>query len=208
MNIRHLPLIFCLSFYCASFAHAGKGLDYLQAYTNSLKTLQAGFTQTTFDEKMRQLEVSSGKFMLQKPGKFRWEYKQPYRQQIIADGKSLWIYDPELEQVVLKPLAKALGATPIALLTGEQPLQEQFNIIELGVIDGREFLQLEPKIKDTDYGLMLLAVSDKGLEAMELKDKLGQVTRIELLKPKLNQAVDESLFAFTPPQGVDVVKEE
>jgi outer membrane lipoprotein carrier protein len=206
MRNHRLFLYVCL-LVSAPFAHAGKGLDYLQSYTGGLKTLKAGFTQTQFDDKMRQLEVASGEFSLQKPGKFRWEYKQPYSQQIISDGKSLWIYDPELEQVVLKPLDQALGATPIALLTGEQPLQEQFNIVELGTIDGREFLQLEPKIKDTDYGLMLLALSDKGLEAMELKDRLGQVTRIEFLQPKLNAPVDNSLFDFKPPKGVDIVHE-
>jgi outer membrane lipoprotein carrier protein len=191
----------------ASLAQAGKGLDSLQSFTGGLKTLQARFTQTQFDEKMRQIEVASGEFSLQKPGKFRWEYKQPYNQQIIADGKNLWIYDPELEQVILKPLDQALGATPIALLTGEQPLQEQFTIIELGNIDGREFLQLEPKIKDTDYALILLALGDKGLEAMELKDRLGQVTRIEVLEPKLNAQLDDSRFAFKPPKGVDIVRE-
>jgi outer membrane lipoprotein carrier protein len=200
-------LLYVLSLTAAPSAQAGKGLDFLQSYTSGLKTLQASFTQTQFDDKMRQLEVASGEFSLQKPGKFRWEYKQPYTQQIIADGKSLWIYDPELEQVVLKALDQALGATPIALLTGERPLQEQFNIVELGNIDGREFLQLEPKVKDTDYGLMLLALSEKGLEAMELKDRLGQVTRIELLRPKLNAPVDAALFTFKPPKGVDIVRE-
>jgi outer membrane lipoprotein carrier protein len=207
MNIRNRCFFYACLLIFAPFAHAGKGLDYLQSYTGGLKTLQASFTQTQFDDKMRQLEVASGEFSLQKPGKFRWEYQQPYRQQIISDGKSLWIYDPELEQVVLKPLDQALGATPIALLTGEQPLQEQFTIIELGNIDGREFVQLEPKMKDTDYGLMLLALSDKGLEAMELKDRLGQVTRIELLQPKLNATIDNSLFDFKPPKGVDIVRE-
>lgn len=206
MRNQRLFLYVCL-LVSMPFAHAGKGLDYLQSYTGGLKTLRAGFTQTQFDEKMRQLEVASGEFSLQKPGKFRWEYKQPYTQQIIADGKSLWIYDPELEQVVLKPLDQALGATPIALLTGERPLQEQFNIVELGNMDGREFLQLEPKVKDTDFGLMLLALSDKGLEAMELKDNLGNVTRIELLQPKLNTSIDNSLFDFKPPKGVDIVRE-
>jgi outer membrane lipoprotein carrier protein len=208
MNMRNRRLLLCiLLLSVAPLCQAGKGLDYLQSYTGGLKTLQAGFTQTQFDDKMRQLEVASGEFALKKPGRFRWEYKQPYKQLIVSDGKSLWIYDPELEQVVLKPLDQALGATPIALLTGEQPLQEQFDIVELGNIDGREFLQLEPKVKDTDYGLMLLALSERGLEAMELKDRLGQVTRIEFLKPKPNESVDDSRFDFKPPKGVDIVRE-
>jgi outer membrane lipoprotein carrier protein len=188
-------------------AHAGQGLDRLQEYTNGLQTLKAGFTQTQFDERMRQLEVVRGEFALKKPGKFRWEYQQPYNQLIVSDGESLWIYDSELEQVVLKSLDQALGATPISLLTGVQPLQEQFNIIELGNIDGREFLQLEPRVKDTDYEFILLALGDKGLEAMELKDRLGQVTRIELLQPKPNVPVEDALFKFKPPQGVDIVRE-
>ena len=208
MTMRKLRLLcYALMLAGVPFAHAGKGLDLLQSYTGGLKTLQASFTQTQFDDKMRQQQVTSGEFFLKKPGRFRWEYKQPYSQLIVSDSKSLWIYDPELEQAVLKPLDKALGATPIALLTGEQPLQEQFNIVELGNIDGREFLQLEPKLKDTDYALMLLALSDKGLEAMELKDRLGQVTRIELLQPQLNASIDDSRFNFKPPKGVDIVRE-
>jgi outer membrane lipoprotein carrier protein len=186
-------------------AHAGEGLNRLQAYTGNLKTLQAKFTQTLFDEKMQQLEVASGEFFLQKPGKFRWDYQQPYKQQIVADGKVLWMYDPELQQVTVKQLAEALGAAPIALLTGEQPLQEQFKIVELGLIDGREFLQLEAKVKDTDFGFMLLAFGEQGLEAMELKDKLGQVTRIEFIKPVLNKDIKQSMFEFKPPKGADVI---
>ncbi|HEX5055972.1 MAG TPA: outer membrane lipoprotein chaperone LolA [Gammaproteobacteria bacterium] len=206
--MRSLRLLcYVLLLVAAPVARAGKGLDLLQSYTSSLKTLQAGFTQTQFDDKMRQLQVTSGEFFLKKPGRFRWEYKQPYSQLIVSDGKSLWIYDPELEQAVLKPLDQALGATPIALLTGEQPLQEQFNIVELSNIDGREFVQLEPKVKDTDYALMLLALTDKGLEAMELKDRLGQVTRIELLQPRLNVDIDDARFNFKPPKGVDIVRE-
>jgi outer membrane lipoprotein carrier protein len=184
---------------------AGEGLNRLQTYTSSLKTLQAKFTQTLFDEKMQQLEMASGEFFLQKPGKFRWDYQQPYRQQIVADGKVLWMYDPELEQVTVKSLAEALGAAPIALLTGEQPLQDQFKIVELGVIDGREFLQLEAKVKDTDFGFMLLAFGERGLEAMELKDKLGQVTRIEFINPVVNKDIKSSVFNFKPPKGADVI---
>jgi outer membrane lipoprotein carrier protein len=196
-----------LGFVClgALTAHAGEGLNRLQNYTGSLKTLRAKFTQTLFDEKMRQVEVASGEFYLQKPGKFRWDYQQPYRQQIVADGKVLWMYDPELEQVTVRPLAEALGAAPIALLTGEQPLQEQFKIVELGVIDGREFLQLEAKVKDTDFGFMLLAFGERGLEAMELKDKLGQVTRIEFIDPVFNKDIAPAVFNFKPPKGADVI---
>lgn len=189
-------------------AFAGEGLEKLKKFTNELRSMKADFTQTLFDEKMRQVEVAKGKVMLLKPGKFRWDYTAPYEQHIIADGEKLWLYDPDLEQVTVKNMSEALGAAPIALLTSEEKLEDQFKIIELGNIDGREFVQLEAKVKDTDYGLMLLALGDKGrLEVMELKDKLGQVTRIEFHNAKFNEKIDPAKFNFTPPKGVDVIGE-
>ncbi len=190
-----------------SFAYAGEGLDRLKRFTANLNSMKADFTQTLFDDKMRQVEVASGFFLLQKPGKFRWDYRVPYQQLIVANGEKLWLYDNDLEQVTVKPLEEALGAAPITLLTGSDDLEKQFKIIELGNIDGREFLQLELKVKDTDYGFMLLAMGKKGLEVMELKDKLGQVTRIEFQNIVLNAKVSSDKFEFKVPEGVDVIGE-
>lgn len=188
-------------------AFAGEGLEKLKKFTNDLRSMKADFTQTLFDEKMRQVEVSKGQVMLLKPGRFRWDYTAPYEQHIIADGEKLWLYDPELEQVTAKKMSEALGAAPIALLTSEEKLEDQFKIIELGNIDGRDFVQLEAKVKDTDYGYMLLALGDKGLEVMELKDKLGQVTRIEFHNPVFNEKIDPDKFTFSVPKGIDVIGE-
>ena len=205
--IKKLFIGFALSL-LISPAFAGEGLEKLRKFTNELRSMKADFTQTLFDEKMRQVEVAKGKVMLLKPGKFRWDYTAPYEQHIIADGEKLWLYDPDLEQVTVKKMSEALGVAPIALLTSEEKLEDQFKIIELGNIDGREFVQLEAKVKDTDYGLMLLALGDKGrLEVMELKDKLGQVTRIEFHNTKFNEKIDPAKFNFTPPKGVDVIGE-
>ena len=185
-------------------AHAGEGLERLKKFTAELQSLQADFVQTVFDEQMQPLEIAHGAFTLQKPSRFRWDYTAPYQQHIIADGQKLWLYDPELEQVTVQPLAEALGAAPIALLTGTD-IQQQFTVVELGNIEGREFLQLEVKVKDTDYDYLLLALNETGLDVMELKDKLGQVTRIEFNNVRLNADVNPDLFAFTVPPGVDVV---
>ena len=188
-------------------AQAGEGLERLKKFTRSLQSMQADFKQTLFDDKMRQVEVSSGTFVLEKPGKFRWDYKKPYEQHIIADGNKVWLYDPELEQVTVRAMEDALGAAPIALLTSNQNIEDQFKVIELGNFDGRQLVQLELKVKDTDFGFMLLALGDKGLDTMELKDKLGQVTRIEFNKTEINKEIDDGLFAFNVPKGVDVIGE-
>lgn len=204
--IKKLFIVFALTL-LISPAFAGEGLEKLQKFTSNLRSMKADFTQTLFDEKMRQVEIAKGKVMLLKPGRFRWDYTAPYEQHIIADGEKLWLYDPELEQVTVKKMSEALGAAPIALLTSEQKLEDQFKIIELGNIDGRVMLQLEVKVKDTDYGFMLLALGDEGLEVMELKDMLGQVTRIEFHNTKFNEKIDPARFNFTPPKGVDVIGE-
>ncbi len=203
MKTRAITLFLLLLFNANVFA--GEGLERLQKFSASLKSMQADFTQTVFDDQMRQIEVSRGKVAVQKPGKFRWDYKVPYIQHIVADGEKVWLYDPELEQVVVKPLAEALGAAPIALLSGDGDLDEQFNFIELGNIDGKEFVQLEVKEKDTDYGLMLLALGEDGMDVMELKDKLGRVTRIEFSNIELNKKINASQFAIDIPKGVDVI---
>jgi outer membrane lipoprotein carrier protein len=204
---KTIGILFAGVCFIASQAHAGPGLDQLRKFTSNLRSMQADFTQTLFDDKMREIEVSTGRFSLEKPGKFRWDYLKPYQQHIVADGQKLWLYDPELDQVTVKSLSEALGAAPIALLTSNENLEEQFKIIELGQIDGREYLQLEVKVKDTDYGLMLLALGKSGLEAMELKDKLGQVTRIEFQKVTMNGKIDSEQFKFVVPKGVDVIGE-
>ena len=188
-------------------AYADSSLDMLRKFTKELRSMQANFTQTVFDEQMREIEVSRGQVFLEKPGKFRWDYVAPFQQNIISNGKKLWLYDPELEQVTVKSLNEALGAAPIALLTGDDDLEKQFTFVDLGVIDGRSFVQLEAKVKDTDYGFMLLALGKDGLEVMELKDKLGQVTRIEFSHVKQNKSIKAELFAFTVPKGVDIIGE-
>lgn len=203
MKTRVCVLVCCVVFSVA--ATAGEGLKRLRSFSASLKSMQADFTQTVFDDNMKQLEISRGSVAVQKPGKFRWDYKAPYVQHIISDGKKVWLYDPELEQVTVKPLQEALGSAPIALLTGDGDLDKQFKFTELGNIDGKEFVQLEVKVKDTDYGLMLLALGKNGLDVMELKDKLGQVTRIEFSNIKLNKHIDDKQFQFKIPKGVDVL---
>ncbi len=202
INMKKLIFIFALM---SQQAIAGTGLEQLTKYSTQLQSLTAQFTQTTFDENMQEQEVSTGQVYLQKPGKFRWNYKQPYQQEIVSDGDKLYIYDVDLEQVTVRNFSDALGTAPISLLTDIADLKQQFNIIELGKIDGRELLQLEAKVKDTDYEFFLLALGDKGLETMELKDKLGQVTRIQLSQSKTNADLAKKLFQFSAPAGVDVI---
>jgi|GEM_PF-5345625 len=192
-------------------AYAGEGMDTLNKFVKQLKTLDASFVQTLVDSNGKQLQRQSGVVVLQKPGRFKWHYQAPegYEQFIVADGEKLWFYDVDLEEVTVKSLDEALGSAPIALLTSDTPLTDQFKITELGKIGEHEMLQLESKVQDTDYGQALLAFDDKGVLAiMQLKDPLGQVTNIEFSDTRMNSEIAPSEFVFEVPDGVYVTGQQ
>ena len=190
---------------------AGEGMDTLNRFVKQLKTLDAAFVQTLADSNGKQLQRQSGVVLMQKPGRFKWHYQEPegYEQFIVADGEKLWFHDVDLEEVTVKPLNEALGSAPIALLTSDTPLTQQFEITELGKIGEHQMLQLESKVKDTDYGQALLAFDSDGvLAVMQLKDPLGQVTSIEFNDTKMNQAIAAQEFVFEVPDGVYVTGQQ
>ena len=199
--------LFGFSLLLASSASlAGEALEHLEHFLSHTKNLKADFSQTLEDSSGRQLQQQTGTVVLQRPNRFVWHYQQPYEQQLVADGRNLWHYDVDLEQVSVRPLDEALGAAPIALLSSDTPLKEQFVITELGKIDGRFMVQLEAKVKDTDYGFALLAFDAQGqLDIMQLKDPMGQVTTIDLDNLASNTAIEPGTFDFVAPEGVDVV---
>ncbi|GIX21604.1 MAG: hypothetical protein KatS3mg121_0387 [Gammaproteobacteria bacterium] len=199
MSLRSIVCAALIAFGWIAPAGAGEGAERLARFTDSLRSLEAEFVQTVFDDKMKVIETARGRALLAKPGRFCWDYLEPYRQQIVADGERVWIYDPELEQVVVKPLDRALGSAPIALLTGRGRIEDAFRVVELGRLEGRWLVQLEPRAQDTDFGAMLLALGEQGLDTMELRDRLGRVTRIEFRAVKLNVPVEAERFRFTPP---------
>lgn len=207
---KQSAVLIIASFFSLS-AYAGEGLDVLNKFVKQLKTLDAAFVQTLVDSNGKQLQSQSGVVLMQKPGRFKWHYQEPegYEQFIVADGNKLWFYDVDLEEVTVKPLDEALGSAPIALLTSDTPLTDQFKITELGKIGEHEMLQLESKVQDTDYGQALLAFDDKGVLAiMQLKDPLGQVTSIEFSDTKLNTAIAPAEFVFEVPDGVHVTGQQ
>jgi chaperone LolA len=193
-------------------AHAGKGLERLDGFFKNRDAVLADFEQTLMDEKNRELKQMHGTLILQRPGKFRWDYATPHRQLIIADGKRFWLYDADLEQVTVRAMDATLGATPAVLLSGERPLQESFVITELGVRGGEEWQGLEwvgltPKAEDAGFTRLWLGFDEKELRAMELTDNFGQTTLIKFSNVRRETRVDPALFTFTPPPGVDVIGE-
>lgn len=181
--------------------------DALLDFSASMRSFTADFTQTVYDSDSIALQESSGKVVLQRPGKFRWSYDQPIQQLIVADGVTLWVYDEDIQQVTMQPQSTTLGSAPIGLLSGERAIESEFNVVDLGVRDDLQWFQLEPLVQDTDFNAVYIALDSAGLRAMELRDNFDQATQIRFSNFKLNAIVAPSTLTFVPPEGVDVVGE-
>lgn len=185
------------------WARAQPGL--VQRYFQSLSALRAEFTQRVFDERGQVMQTSSGQMLMQKPAKFRWDYRTPAAQIIVADGERLWSYDVDLAQVAVRKLEKALSATPLALLSGAAPIEETFSVGAARMEDGVAWYELTPKQPQPEFRLLRVAFKAEALQSLELEDGFGQRTRLDFQQLERNPALDPALLRFTPPSGVDVV---
>ncbi|MBS1200813.1 MAG: Outer rane lipoprotein carrier protein LolA [Proteobacteria bacterium] len=174
-------------------------------YLSRLATLRAGFQQEVLDASGAVREEAAGSLAVSKPGRFRWDYRTPSEQVLVSDGKTIWLYDVELEQVTVRKADQALSATPASLLSGKGKASESFVVADGGHADGYEWALLTPRLEDTDFRQVRLGFRDGALERMDLVDRLGQTTRIRFTDVELNPALADNLFGFKPPPGVDVV---
>lgn len=185
-------------------AIAGEGEKLLDKFLSETKSMSANFRQTLLSEDGFVMQESSGKFYLQRPGKFRWDYVQPYAQQIISDGEKVYVYDVDLQQVSVQKQQAALSNTPMALIEGRMRLAESFDVEELDNKNGIYRLKLVSKSKDTDFSGIVVGVDKTGLRFMQMKDQFEQMTDIVFDGLQLNTSLQPTLFNFEPPEGVDV----
>lgn len=202
--MKYLVLLFTVIYSLTSPAFAQSAEKRLNDALASLDNLTADFKQTVLDEDKLIIQQSSGKVAIQRPGKFSWIYIEPYEQQIIADGKELWVYDVDLDQVTVKPMATGLASAPIMILMRDSNLAEEFNISEVGQRKFLYWVELEPKSRDIDYTKVYIGIADGVVKAMELRDKFGQSTQIVFENLRLNVVHNPKIFKFVPPEGVDV----
>jgi outer membrane lipoprotein carrier protein len=177
----------------------------VEQYFAGLSTWSADFRQTIDDGRGKVVSSAAGHLVLQRPGKFRWDYTQPSEQLVLADGKQLWFYDKDLAQANVRNLDAGLAATPAMLLSGGSKVSEQFDITALPASEGLQWFQLMPKHPDTDFQAVRIGFEKGELARMLLADKLNQVTTLSFSAAKRNLALAPDLFSFTPPAGVDVI---
>ncbi|MET0089520.1 MAG: outer membrane lipoprotein chaperone LolA [Candidatus Thiodiazotropha sp.] len=188
-----------------SSAMAATGSQQLDAFLQGLQTLKADFRQTLEQPDNEQYFASNGVFYLKRPGLLRWEYEAPAKQLIVADGKRIWLYDMELEQVSHQAQDSALKGTPAQLLSATRPVSDFFEVNDLGEQDGLAWVELKPRDPEGQFRRLLLALEDNNLLRMEMYDNFGQITRFFFDGIQRNPDLDESLFHFEPPPLVDLI---
>jgi outer membrane lipoprotein carrier protein len=184
---------------------AADAIQRLHDYARETRTLSGSFSQVVHDRNGRKSQESGGELYFSRPGKFRWVYSKPYEQVIVGDGRKIWIYDADLEQVTVKKLDQAIGESPAALLAGSSDIDKYFHLKDAGRKDGLEWLEATPKGKEGSFERVRMGFRGNDLAAMELQDNFGQTTQLRFSGLERNPALGGSLFRFTPPKGVDVL---
>ncbi len=154
----------------------------------------------------KEARTSSGVFAYAKPGRFRWEIRKPYEQLIVTDGKELFFYDKDLQQVTVRPVSESMSATPAALLFGTADLDKAFKLSDDGQADGLAWVLATPTSKDAGFERVRVGLRDGAPARMEVDDAFGQRTRFDFEGLDGAATVDPDQFRFTPPPGVDIIR--
>lgn len=177
----------------------------LDRYLDGLTSWQAEFAQTVVDSRGKQRVAETGRFIVRRPGQFRWETGSGPAQSMVADGRNLWFYDRDLEQVTVKPVRTALTATPAMLLVGGVNLREYFEITTLPKSIGLDWVAVKPRGADAEFRSARLGFASNDLRRMEIEDKLGQKTLLVFSKTLRNAALAADTFVFQSPPDADLI---
>ena len=205
MRISPLLCICSLLLFIPAASHAQSPPAWFTAFFTGLLTMQADFDQQVMDGNKELLQSSQGHMWIMRPGRFRWDYETPYKQQLVADGERLWSYDEDLEQVTVQPASEVLTATPAMLLSGDKPLETVFSIEETSSTAGEQRVTLVPRTDDSNVIRLQVHFSGKLLTHIDAEDSFGNTTIFNFSKLERNPKLDERIFTFTPPAGADVI---
>ena len=189
----------------ASAAVDAASLERLRQFVRDTQTARTPFTQVVTDKSGRVVQTVSGQFDLARPGRFRWSVDKPYKQLLVGDGQKVWVFDPDLNQVIVRNMGEALGASPAALLAGKADVESAFSWKDQPAADGLDWLQATPLAKDSTFSEIRLGFDANGLVALELFDAFGQKSVVRFTTFERNPKLAPELFKFTPPKGADVI---
>ena len=178
----------------------------LSQLLSPIKSMTAAFTQTVTDFEGTVLQISSGELSIAEPNRIRWIINRPMPQQIISDGVQIWLFDPDLEQVIIQAYDANLAATPVGLFSGDsEAINGAFSVAYDQTISIVDSFVLTPKNTQALYQSLRFDFAAQQPQTLEFIDSLGQITRIELNNVEVNPALADNLFTFKIPDGVDII---
>jgi len=195
-----------LTWAIATQAQAG-AIEQLRSFLTQTTSARGEFVQRVARGSGAAVQESGGRFVFQRPGRFRWSYERPYEQLIVADGQRLTIFDRDLNQATVRKLQTSLPSSPASILFGSNDFEREFEVSDAGARDGLEWIAARPRAKDTPFERIEIGFRDGLPGAMLLVDSFGQTTRLTFAKVERNPKLDADTFRFTPPKGADVLTE-
>ncbi|MEB0140360.1 outer membrane lipoprotein chaperone LolA [Undibacterium sp. CCC2.1] len=202
---------FAVSMVVSPAAHAS-AVEQFKAFVANTRSAQGEFTQQQIklvDGKPKVSKTASGSYVFARPGKFIWTYQKPYAQTLQADGVKLYIYDKDLNQVTIKELGNALGASPAAILFGSanaSEIEKSFTLKEAGTKQGMEWLDAIAKSSDSQFEHIGIGMKAGVPYALELRDNFGQISLVTLTSLEKNPVLKNEQFNFVIPAGADVFR--
>ncbi|MES2786870.1 MAG: outer membrane lipoprotein chaperone LolA [Pseudomonadota bacterium] len=199
-----------------SFAWAAQasGIDALESFVKNAKSGRADFTQAVTapakEGQAGRTKTSSGTFEFVRPNRFRFNYKKPFEQTIVADGQTLWLYDADLRQVTQRKQAQVLAQTPAALIASAPDLatlRKDFNLEAAPDSNGLQWVQATPRVREGQLNYIKVGFRGSDLAVLEILDGFGQKSVMTFNKMETNAAVGPEVFNFKPPQNSDVIKQ-
>ncbi|CAA9396670.1 MAG: Outer membrane lipoprotein carrier protein LolA [uncultured Ramlibacter sp.] len=194
-------------------AHAG-GIEALENFVKTAKSGRADFTQVVTaparEGQAARSKTSTGTFEFSRPNRFRFDYRKPFQQAIVADGQTLWLYDVDLNQVTARKQAEVLGSTPAALIAASPDLaalRRDFNLEAAPDRDGLQWVQATPKTRDGQLNSVSIGFRGEDLAVLEILDSFGQRSVMSFDKLRLNAALPPETFQFQVPKGADLVRQ-
>lgn len=198
---------------CLPAAAWADGLEALENFLRSTRSGRADFTQVVTaparEGQAPRTRQSSGSFEFQRPNRFRFTYRKPFVQTIVADGQTLWLHDPDLNQVTARRQAQALGTTPAALIAAAPDLaalRQEFELSAAPERDGLQWVRATPKAREGAVRDMRVGFRGNELAVLEIQDSLGQQSVLRFGRMDINPALPAETFQFRPPPGVDVLR--
>ena len=175
----------------------------LEAFLANVTSAEGRFRQRVLDRSGKLVNDAEGVFAFRRPGAFLWNYEKPWRQQIVSDGATLWLYDEDLMQVTVKKMTDTLGTTPAAVLFGDGGIPKSWK-----VESDAHAAALTPDQPQAGFEAVLIAFDDAGMpKLMRLLDSFGQTTEVAFIDFKALPDIDQTRFVFEIPEGVDVLKD-